>query len=218
MGLGKKLKGLLTRAIPRPGGDVGGVPARGIVVEVVSAPLDDSDILNPSVSLWSKVVLRLRSVDGGPDGPSAEIDTWLQTHAWREIDVGHDVPIRIDPATGRVLGLDAEVYEAEVDRRRDAAKLSPTGYDPTAPFPEIDAGALAPIEGVTLELWATTYARIIKDGIIYPADQDAFAVSRGVPPGRWAAIMTAWQARSNADWKVGSKFATAYAAEIDRTP
>ena len=216
MGLGKKLKGMLTKAIPRPGGDVGGVPARGIVVEVVSAPVDDSDILNPDISLWSKVVLRLRSVDDGPDGAAAEVDTWLQTHAWREIDAGHEVPVRIDSATRRVLGLDAAAYEAEVDARRDAAKRSPTGYDVTAPFPDIAAETLAPIEGVTLELWATTYARMMKDGIIYPADQDAFAASRGVPAGRWVAIMGEWQARSNADWKIGSKFATAYAAEIDR--
>ncbi|MEY2453259.1 MAG: hypothetical protein QOD92_2833 [Acidimicrobiaceae bacterium] len=215
MGLGKKLKGMLTKAIPRPGGDVGGVPARGIVVEVVSAPIDNSDILNPDVALWSKVVLSLRRADA-PDDPGTRVDTWLQTRAWREIDAGHEVPVRVDPASGRLLGFDAEAYEGEVDARREAAKRSPTGSDPTAPFPSIDADELEPIEGVSLEQWATTYARMMKDGIVMPADQDAFAASRGAPPGRWAAIMGEWQARSNADWKISSKFATAYAAEIDR--
>jgi hypothetical protein len=217
MGLGKKLKGLLTKAIPRPGGDVGGVPARGIVVEVISAPRDDSDLLNSDTALWSKVVLSLRRADA-PDGPGTQVDTWLQTRAWREVEAGHEVPVRVDPATGRLLGLDAEAYEAEVDARYEAAKRSPTGYDPTAAFPSIDSDELTPIEGVSLELWATTYARMMKDGIVMPADQDAFAASRGVPAGRWAAIVSEWQARSNADWKISSKFATAYAAEIDRKP
>ncbi|MEY2452819.1 MAG: hypothetical protein QOD92_2393 [Acidimicrobiaceae bacterium] len=213
MGLGKKLKGLLTKAIPRPGGDVGGVPARGIVVEVVSVPRGDGDF---EATLWSKVVVRLRLADDGPDGPATTVDTWLQTFAWGEMDAGHEVPVRIDPASRRLLGLDAEAYESEVDARREAAKRSPTGYDVTAPFPSTDTDELEPIEGVSLELWATTYARMMKDGIVMPADQDAFAASRGVPVGRWAAIVMQWQARSNADWKISSKFATAYAAEIDR--
>jgi hypothetical protein len=213
MGLGKKLKGILTKAIPRPGGDVGGVPARGIVVEVVSVPRGDGDF---EATLWSKVVVSLRLADDGPDGPATTVDTWLQTFAWAEMDAGHEVPVRIDPASRRLLGLDAEAYESEVDARREAGKRSPNGYDVTAAFPSIDAGELEPIEGVSLELWATTYARMMTDGIVMPADQDAFAASRGVPVGRWAAIVTEWQARSNADWKISSKFATAYAAEIDR--
>jgi hypothetical protein len=215
MGLGKKLKGMLTKVIPRPGGDVGGLPARGIVVEVVSAPRGDGDF---DATLWNKMVVRLRLVDDGPDGTVTTVDCWLQTRAGSEMEAGHEVPVRIEPTTRRVVGLDAEAYEAEVDARHDAAKQSGTGLDPTAAFSDIDSAALAPIEGVSLELWATTYARIVKDGIISPADQDAFAASRGVPPGRWAAILAEWQARSNTDWKIGSKFATAYAAEIDRKP
>jgi len=69
---------------------------------------------------------------------------------------------------------------------------------------------------MSLELWATTYARMMKDGIVMPDAQESFAVSQGVPPGRWPAIMGAWQARSNSDWKIGAKFASIYAAELDR--
>jgi hypothetical protein len=213
MGLGKKVKGMLTKAIPRPGGDIGGVPARGIVVEVVSIPRSNG---NFDATLWSRVELRLRLADDGPNGPATTVDTWLQTRAWGEIEAGHEVPVRIDPGARTLLGLDAEAYEAEVDARREAGKRSGTGFDPTAAFPDIDADELEPIEGVSLVLWATTYARMMKDGIVMPADQDAFAASRGVPPGRWAAIVGEWQARSSADWKISSKFATAYAAEIDR--
>ena len=212
MGLVKKLRGALAKAIPRPGGDVGGVPARGIVVEVVSGPWGDQD---ENFALWTKVVLRLRRADA-PDAPPTTVDCWMSGAAWREIEAGHDVPIRVDPATGAVVGLDADAHDAEVDARAQEAKASGRGADPTAAFPDISEEGIAPIEGVSLELWATTYARIVKDGIISPADQDAFAASRGVPPGRWAAIMSEWQARSNTDWKIGSKFATAYAAEIDR--
>jgi len=214
MGLIKKMRGALAKAIPRPGGDVGGVPARGIVVEVVSGPWGDQE---DSYSLWTKVVLRLRPADA-PDAPPTTVECYMSGAAWREIEIGHDVPIRVDPATGVLLGLDGDAHDAEVDARERDAKASGRGADPTAAFPTISDDSIAPIEGVTLELWATTYARIVKDGIIYPDDQDAFAASRGVPSGRWAAIMGEWQARSTRDWKVGSKFATAYAAEIDRKP
>ncbi|MEY2422192.1 MAG: hypothetical protein QOI95_2259 [Acidimicrobiaceae bacterium] len=214
MGLVKKLRGAFAKAIPRPGGDVGGVAARGIVVEVVSGPWGDQE---DSYSLWTKVVLKLRPTDA-PDAPPTTVDCWLSGAAWREIEVGHDVPVRVDPATGVLLGLDADAHDAEVEARANEAKASGRGADPTAAFPDISSEGMAPIEGVSLELWATTYARITKDGIIYPEAQDAFAASRGVPPGRWAAIMSEWQARSSNDWRIGSKFATTYAAEIDRKP
>ena len=70
MGFVKKLRGALAKAIPRPGGDVGGVPARGIVVEVVSGPWGDQE---DSYSLWTKVVLSLRRADS-PDAHDAEVD------------------------------------------------------------------------------------------------------------------------------------------------
>lgn len=213
-GPGQEVEGALAKAIPRPGGDVGGVPARGIVVEVVTGPFGDQE---DSYALWTNVILKLRRADA-PDVPPTTVECYMSGAAWREIEAGHDVPIRIDPANGSVLGLDADVHDAEVEEREKEAKTSGRGADPTAAFPDSDADAIAPIEGVSLELWATTYARIVKDGIIRPEDQDAFAASRGAPPGRWAAIMSEWQARSNADWKIGSKFATTYAAEIDRRP
>src|SRR4051812_36436264 len=55
MGLGKRLKGLAGKVIPRPGGDPGGVPARGVLLEVVSLPR----AAEGDHALWSKVTLRL---------------------------------------------------------------------------------------------------------------------------------------------------------------
>jgi hypothetical protein len=213
MGFFRKVRSGFAKVIPRPGGDPGGVPARGIVVEVVNGPWGDQE---DSYSLWTKVTLSLRRADAPADTPGTVVDCYMSGAAWREIEAGHDVPIRVDPASGVVLGLDGDEHDKEVNAREDAAKVSPTGRDITAAFPSVEAGELAPIEGVSLELWATTYARMMKDGIVMPDAQEAFAASRGVPAGRWTAIMTEWQARSNADWKIGAKFASIYAAELDR--
>jgi hypothetical protein len=49
-----------------------------------------------------------------------------------------------------------------------------------------------------------------------PAEHDAYAAGKGVPPGRWAAASAAWQAAMRADWKVGAAFGEAFEAERKR--
>jgi hypothetical protein len=116
--------------------------------------------------------------------------------------------VRIDPTSGAIIGFDCELHEAEVDERRRTPQPSPLQLTP-------DAEAMAPIEGVTFELWVATLARIAKN-MIPPAAQDGFATAQGVPAGRWSAINSAWQMRANTDWKVGHQFGTTYQAEISR--
>jgi hypothetical protein len=116
--------------------------------------------------------------------------------------------VRVDPTTGAIVGFDCEQHEAEVDQRRRAPK-------PAMPDMKPDPASLEPIEGVTLELWVATLARIAKQ-MVPPAAQDGFAATQGVPAGRWAAINSAWQARTHTDWKVGAHFGTTYQAEISR--
>lgn len=190
-------QGAVGAVIPRPGGDVGGVPARGRIVEILQGPFGE----NNTTALWNGVTVTARV----GDGPVSEIHCYLKTHAWRDLSPGRDVPVRVDETTGALLGIDCEAYETEIDER------------PPMPSMKVDnepaAGALAPIEGVSLELWVSVQAGIAKNAVP-PGDYDAFAVARGVPPGRWIAISSEWQARANRDWKVGAKFGELYAAAM----
>lgn len=208
MGFGEKLRqaaaGVVNKAIPRPGGDPGGVPARGVVVELVQGPFGNRD----SHVRWNAVTLDLRRADQGPNEPVARIQCHLGTGAWLDLQVGQDVPVRVDPASGVIVGFDCEQHEDEVDERRRA---------PSPPMPDMapDAASMQPVEGVSFELWVATLARIAKQ-MVPPAAQDGFAAAQGVPAGRWLAISSAWQMRANTDWKLGAQFGTAYQAEISR--
>lgn len=201
MGFLKKLRGVADKVIPRPGGDPGGVPARGVVVEVVQAPWGERDDWSEH-SLWSAVTLRLRRADQ-PDGPVTTAKVYMKSAGWRAIEAGQDVPVRVDAQTGVLLNIDAAAYEDEVE----AGNFKPPEITPDSflGHGEPSAESLDAIEGVTLELWATTLAGIAK-GMVAPAQQDAFAAARGVPAGRWADICAAWQQRANTDWKVGMRF------------
>jgi hypothetical protein len=190
--------------VPRPGGDVGGAPARGVVVEVINAPWGE----DASSALWSSVTLSLRRADAPADTPT-EVQIYLKSRGWRAIEAGQDVPIRVDEQTGSVLGLDGDAYEAEVDAGKHAAP-------DLAPDMQPDAASIEAIEGVSLDLWATTMAGIAKS-MIPPAEQDAFAASKGIPAGRWTAISAAWQQRANTDWKVGAELGAAFQSAMGKS-
>lgn len=64
------------------------------------------------------------------------------------------------------------------------------------PRPE-DAGH-GPVEGVAYRTWVTVLAGLEKDRV-HPLHLDAYAVHRGVPPGRWPAVDAAWAQRATAD-------------------
>lgn len=209
MGWGKKLRdkaaGVVNTVIPRPGGDPGGVPARGVLVEIVQGPWGDHE---SNSARWYKVTLNVRLADQGASVAVTTVETYLGGGAWADLQPGQEVPVRVDPNSGAVIGFDPVEHEAEVDARRRAPAPAPPS---TAP----DAAALAPIEGVTLEQWVSVQAGIAK-GAIAPADYETFAAAHGIPAGRWAAISGAWQMRANTDWKVGSAFGAAFQAEMQR--
>lgn len=111
----------------------------------------------------------------------------------------------------------ASVAEA-LDRAVAQAAAAPPAFGAGAPAPpDLPApdGGLAPIEGVSLELWAQVE---IGTGVdrVKPADYDAYAASQGVPPGRWQAISAAWNARTTSDWRVGAAVGEALEAERKR--
>ena len=197
-----KAQGAVGAVIPRPGGDIGGVPARGTVVELIQGPFGQR---NRGSALWNKVTLSLRLADADPSSAPQVVECSLKTRAWLDLDEGLDVPVRVDAATGALLGLDCEAYEAE----RDARPPTP-GY---VPDNEPAAESLAPVEGVTFDQWVSTTAGIATHAVA-PADYDAFASSRGVPAGRWTSVNAEWQARMAADWKLGAKFGAAYQAAM----
>ena len=198
-----KSQGALAAVIPRPGGDPGGVPARGVVVELIQGPFGQRDHKS---ALWNKVTISLRRADAPPDSPPAVVEGYLKTRAWLDLDVGLDVPVRVDPSTGQVISLDWQAYEDE----RDARGPRPPGFVLDA---EPAEGAMAPIEGVSFELWVSTLAGIAKHAVA-PDGYDAFATARGVPASRWNDVSAAWMARTQSDWKVGAKFGEAYQAAM----
>ena len=194
-------QGALGAVIPRPGGDLGGVPARGIVVELIQGPFGQR---NRGSALWNKVTLSLRLTDA-PNDPPQVVECYLKTRAWLDLDPGLDVPVRVDPSTGALLGLDCQAYEDERDARPPTPGHVPDLEPPTE--------SVAPVEGVSFELWVSTLAGIAKNAVA-PDGYDAFATARGVPPGRWNEVNAAWQARLQSDWKLGAKFGEAYQAAM----
>jgi hypothetical protein len=208
MGFLRKMRnaaqGAVGAVIPRPGGDIGGVPARGVIVEVIQGPFSGRD---GEYTLWNGVTVSARLATDPADTPPMVIECYMKSHAWRDLEPGRDVPVRVDAQSGALIGLDCEAYETEVDERPP--------IEIEIPSMEPEAGALAPIEGVSLEQWAAVQAGIAKNAIA-PADYESFASSQGVPAGRWAAISSEWQSRASSDWKVGSKFGAAYQAAMTR--
>jgi hypothetical protein len=145
---------------------------------------------------------------------------------------GAELPVVVDPqdATRAAFDWPAAAEEAR-DRAGTLADPPPDGSvaaiiaaDRAAPaestmsaspatiaLPEAGDPAVAPIEGVTLEMWAAVEAGVARDRVA-PADLDAYAQRHGVPAGRWPAVSAAWQARMMSDWRVGARMGEAVEA------
>ena len=98
-----KTQGAIGAVIPRPGGDVGGLPARGTIVELIQGPFGQR---NHSSALWNKVTISLRLADAPPESQPTVVECDLKTRAWLDLDPGLDVPVRVDSTTGELLNLD----------------------------------------------------------------------------------------------------------------
>jgi hypothetical protein len=194
----------LQTVIPRPGGKLGGVAARGEIVEVLQKPHEFQD----SSALWRAVTVSVRRVDQ-PIGPTT-VTVYLHGDGWRMICEGDNVPIRVDESTGAILGIDGDAYEAEVERQVEELQSQPP-----PDVRSIDADAIAPIDGVTFEHWVAVEAGIARDRVA-PGDLESYAETHGVPAGQWTTTRRAWQQRMTSDWRIGARFGEAFQAEMQR--
>jgi hypothetical protein len=90
-----------------------------------------------------------------------------------------------------------------------AHETSVASTEPLDLTPSEESGSA--IEGLTLERCAYIEAALIKDRVA-PAEYDAYAVSLGVPAGRYTAIKALWDQRIRTDWRVGAAFGEAFEA------
>ena len=197
----------------RPGGDLGGVPARAVVVEKRGHGTPDHGVSTRYVNL--DVVLR---VVGDDEGHTTKVRAYVAPRAAVIATAGLEVPVRVDES-GALLGLDGEAWEAEAqvldaeyeagmrtrgDRRTAADVLA---IDPADPV-------LAPIEGVDLDAWLAIDVALVADNVP-PREQEAYAAARGVPAGSWAAVSEGWSTRARKDFRVGAKVGAAHQAAAD---
>jgi hypothetical protein len=83
-----------------------------------------------------------------------------------------------------------------------------------APAPRPVAAAAPTGDGpadVPLELWAAVTVGLQTAGIP-PAEYDAYAQTRGVPAGRWAAADAEWNRLMRSDWLAGARIGEALEA------
>jgi hypothetical protein len=92
--------------MPRPGpssDELGGVGARARVVET------HTYIAEADTPVWAKMSVTVL-VDGGSP---VRLDCWLSEEGHRLLHSARTVPVRVDPSSGAVLGVDVDLYEAE---------------------------------------------------------------------------------------------------------
>lgn len=80
----------------------------------------------------------------------------------------------------------------------------------SATQPDPDDPAFAPIEGVTLEQYATITGGLIKNGIGGAEQVRAFAESNGVRPGTWDAVSSGWTDRMRTSEAVRIRYGALY--------
>jgi hypothetical protein len=210
--LKRLVKGVGDLQSPRPGGELGGVPARAMVVEKRGQGSAEPGSNTRYVNL--DLVLRLVGEE-----QTTKVRAYVDPRAAVIATAGLEVPVRVDEATGALLGLDGDAWEAEAkvldaeyeagtrrrgDRRTAADVLAINDDDP----------ALEPIGGVGIETWLQVEVGIVADHV-RPADQDAYAAARGVPAGTWGEVSKGWNRRARKDFRVGSRLGAAHQAAAD---
>ena len=197
---------------PRPGGELGGVPARAMVVKKRGYGTPEAGVATRYVNL--DLVLRVVGEE-----QTTDVRAYVDHRAAVIATAGLEVPVRVDEETGALLGLDGEAWEAEAklldasyeagtrtrgDRRTAADVLAIDDADP----------ALAPIGGVDLDTWLRIEVGIVSENVP-PGDQDAYAAARGVPAGAWAEVSKSWNRRAREDFRVGARVGAAHQAAAD---
>ena len=194
--------------------DLGGVPAKAVIVEKLGYGTPDKGVSTRHVHL--DVVLRMI---GDAEGQTTKVRAYVAHRAAVIATAGLEVPVRVDASSGALLGLDGEAWEKEAkvldaeyesgarqrgDRRTAADVLA---IDPADPV-------LEAIAGVDLETWLAVEVGLVADRVP-PAEQEAYAVAHGVPPGAWAEVSKGWSTRARKDFRVGAKVGAAHQAAAD---
>lgn len=125
----------------------------------------------------------------------------LGKRIWKEEDAPL-APVRSAlRAPKRAGGLFKAIKDQVVDLVDDVKAIGDTGAPPPGPRP--GPPDHPPVEGVDYRTWMTVRAGLVRDAV-HPTHVEVYAVHRGVPAGRWAAVDAAWQARAGEDATVGA--------------
>ena len=146
---------------------------------------------------------------------------YLTREARQHLRIGTEVPIRVEPGTQIVTGIDAEAFEAEV--ASGAVDRGAVSKAPGAPVVDTsDLSATPPvadpadvIAGVDFDTWVAVEAHLATRPVP-PTQHDEVATSLGVAPGAWATAQSGWQERMRADWKLAACFGEAFQAATGR--
>lgn len=211
--LDRVAKAIIPKAGERPGGELGGVPARAVVVEKRGHGTPDRG----TSTRYVHVDLVLRVVG---EEQTTQLRAYVAHRAAVIATAGLEVPVRVDESTGALLGLDGDAWEAEaqvLDAEYEAGTRKRGDQRTSADVLAIDDAdaALAPIAGVDMETWLAVEVGLVADGVHNPADHDAYAAARGVPAGEWAAVSKEWNARARKDFRLATRLGAAHQAAAD---
>lgn len=125
MGLLDRIKvaiiGYDPRTAPRPGrAPLGGAPARALIVK--SSPLlydaeENSLFVSKKETTWTRKILDLQLVDQ-PD-ERAKATCYFSEAEWRAAEVGTEIPVRVEPDSRAILGVDYDAWAADVAGSRE---------------------------------------------------------------------------------------------------
>jgi hypothetical protein len=105
----KKLVSLGDR--PRPGTPPAGEPARGIVRYYFG---DEPEAGVTQQWYWRTVDVALAD---DPDGPATRVEVYLNRRAHGALRIGAEIPVRVQPGTRSISGIDPDAFEAEIAAR-----------------------------------------------------------------------------------------------------
>jgi hypothetical protein len=119
----------------------------------------------------------------------------------------------------REEGFSREEFRNAKESAKALAKLPRMWKDAVFEKPEPGGGLddadplLEPIEGVDFDTWVAVQADLIRERVPRKA-YDEVAARRGVPPGRWNAIESAWRGRMKGNPGLAQRFGEAYQAAL----
>jgi hypothetical protein len=152
-------------------------------------------------ALRTKVLVSVRGrLPGGGWTADTTVTAWVHWRVAAMLQPGLEVPVEVDPSSGRVTGLSTRQLTEEIARRA-AEDSTPKPARAMPPRDEHEEGEitaddplLVPVEGVTLEMVAQIHAAIAA-GPLPPGGIDEVATAAGVPEARWESVDQVWRRR-----------------------